>query len=540
MIHTITRREFLRVSALTAGGAVLSACAIGNAVPTPTLSPTIAPIVSTSAPPTAAPALSPQPNARALTLSAIGEPRTLPARILGASAESLIERLIDDPRKVAAIQATAPAIIRFPGGSQSNYYNWRDGLLHLSPQPHSSSYYMLWANAAPRIAQTYPNGISYEQYFAFANQIGSADIMLVPNLETSSVEEQVAWFKKLASENMLTHDIELGNEFWIAMGGDPNVMRVWQNEKSSMDVMHRYEQALRPIAGAGAKFAVQASAASFSYQPNDRRRFIQRLVQWDQDLAPADWFQAVTAHLYPDPDAIAAQSGNPSPQELFALMMGREDAGTDHVLNDIAQRVPGKEIWVTEWSPRGGKPTNLNNPAADTVPPPMNAQLVARATMAMLRHPQVTVAQYFTLYADNGSSLQAYVPSGNQFLPMAPTVVLGWFNDAANGGSTFQRVVEMNGRAVENLGPFKESYQTIEGALFHSSQHMVLILQNASSETRVYDPTQLGQKSKPTRVELLVTPDLGNTAHVPAQTMTPDPKSPLVLPPLSIARIIWE
>lgn len=125
----ITRREFLRVST---GAMILAA----------------APIATTVLPPTSIAS-----DAQQLTLTTIGDARSLPPKILGASAEPLIEHLLDDPRKIAAIKETAPAIIRFPGGSQSNYYNWRDGLLHFDPQPNSSEYYKFWASAATRIAR---------------------------------------------------------------------------------------------------------------------------------------------------------------------------------------------------------------------------------------------------------------------------------------------------------------------------------------------------------------------------------------------------
>jgi hypothetical protein len=156
---------------------------------------------------------------RTLTLTLTGEPRRLPENILGASVESLIEHLLDDPQKVAAIQTTAPGVVRFPGGSQSNYYNWRTGLLEFNLRPDSSSYYKFWAGVAPKIAKAFPRGVRMEEYQAFASLIG-ADVILVPNLETSSVSEQTAWFAQLAADHSLPKTIELGNEFWVAMAGD--------------------------------------------------------------------------------------------------------------------------------------------------------------------------------------------------------------------------------------------------------------------------------------------------------------------------------
>ncbi len=299
---------------------------------------------------TSIPALPPAvpANTMQLHLKLVGEARPLPEKIFGANADPFIEQLTNDPSKIQEVTQTAPAVLRFPGGSLANYYDWRDGQLHLDPRPNSSSYYKFWVDLAQRIAQAHPSGTHYEQYVSFAQQVGNADILIVPNLETSSISEQTAWFNTLASENMTPKYIELGNEFWVAMGGDPNVMKVWPDEPTSMNVMHQYVQAFAPIVGTDAKFAVQASGASYNYQPNDPHPFIQRLIKWDEALAPADWFQAVTVHLYPDPNRIASEAGSPSRDQLFTLLMGRSDQGIDRALNNIAKQLPGKEIWVTE------------------------------------------------------------------------------------------------------------------------------------------------------------------------------------------------
>lgn len=502
------------------------------------IAPTSVPGEVTSSPVTSAPATIP-PDAVQLHLKLVGQARPLPAKIFGANADPFVEQLLNDPRKVQAIAQTAPAVLRFPGGSLANYYNWRDGLLHLNPQPDTSSYYKYWATLAPMIALGHPGGVHYEQYASFAQQVGGADILIVPNLETSSIAEQAAWFQTLSGENLTPKEIELGNEFWVAMGGDPNVMKIWPDEPTSMNVMQQYVQALSPIVGPDAKFAVQASGAVFNYQPNDPHPFVQRLLTWDQTLAPADWFQAVTVHLYPDPNRIAAQAGNPAREQLFPLMMARSDQGIDRVLDNLAKQLPGKEIWVTEWSPRGGSPTNLNQPEKDLVTPDMQAHLVARTMLAMLRHPEVTRALYFMLFSGNNSVFQAYVLANGQYQPTSFAVVVGWFDQAANGGSTFQRLVDADGTPVSGLGSFSESYLPIEGGLFKFSNHTVMILQNASLQTRWYDATEGGKTPAPAQVQMIVPSDFSATAHQSAQISNLDPSQPIVLPPLSIVRIVW-
>src|SRR5208282_568456 len=136
-----------------------------------------------------------------LRLVASGPARQLKPRILGASSEPLIEpTLISDPGKLKALQEVAPAEMRFPGGSQSNFYDWRTGLLDFHSAPQSSAYIRFWANVEQRLVSVNPQGGHLEQFAPFAKAVG-AGVILVPNLETSTVDDQVAWFEQLKKEN---------------------------------------------------------------------------------------------------------------------------------------------------------------------------------------------------------------------------------------------------------------------------------------------------------------------------------------------------
>ncbi len=99
-----------------------------------------------------------------------GPERRLPERLLGASAEALIEHLIDDPHKVAALEEMDLAFVRFPGGSQANYYDWRTGLLDMPVTPRSSPYMRFWSEIAPKIRAAFPQGVKIGEYTKFARQ----------------------------------------------------------------------------------------------------------------------------------------------------------------------------------------------------------------------------------------------------------------------------------------------------------------------------------------------------------------------------------
>jgi len=482
------------------------------------------------------------PSQRLLLLQPRGEARELPTRLLGASVEPWFEHLLDNPQKVDIARQMGLAFVRFPGGSESNYYDWRSGLPNVTTRPESSSYMRFWAKLAGQIQAVFPQGIKMEDYAPFARSIG-ADTVLVPNLETSSIPEQTAWFKTMSAEGIVPGHIELGNEFWIAMAGDPDVMRKWPDEPTSLAISKQCLDALRPYLPPGTKVAVQSAGSAFAYEPNSPQPFVRRLLNWDAALQPESWFDAVTLHLYPDPrQVLGLDPTAPIPNDsvssarLFTAMMARSDEGVDRVLSDIETRLPGKEIWITEWNPRGPSTDYSNEP----VNPSMLAQLAARMTFAYLRHPAVRVALFFMLNFSGNNSISLYYPDGQGgFAPYPAAIVLQWFNEAANGGPTYQEWVEAGGQRVAGGGLRPESFLEIEAATFTSSQGTVLILQNASADSRSLDPATVVAGRKPTRVESISLPDLGSPSRTAVVANQSNPTGRILIPPYSVVKVDW-
>ena len=476
------------------------------------------------------------PAGSAIQLEAAGPSRELPPRIAGASSEPMIERLIGDPAKTAALQAIAPAVLRFPGGSQANFYDWKSGLLDLQENSRSSAYVKFWAKIAPKIARTFPHGIHLEDYLPLARGVG-ADVILVPNLETATLDDQTAWFQQLATRGMLPKNIELGNEFWIAMANDPDSLRRWPDEPRAMTVMHRYEQALRPIVGPGAKFAVQAAGAAFWVDPRARGQLAQRLNEWDAALRPENWFEAVTIHLYPSLEPLRKLPGGDTHAGLFRYLMARGDGGVDRTIAGIGSRVPGKEIWVTEWGANGAGNWAQHGP--EPVTPSMFAQVATRMLLAILRHPAVTHELFFTLNFDPPKQSKFLRSGDGGQRPEPVAQILGWFNRAANGGVRFQRVVDRDAAPVSPGVSRDDSYRVVEGAVFISPNETTLILQNAGPAARAFDPTDGGRLSAPKSIEIIATPNLDDSErravhvdHIPTNGVFP-------VPAFSVVRVIW-
>ena len=485
-------------------------------------------------------------DAGRLMLKPEGSPRQLHAPIFGGSTTAFYERLLDDPAKIAALKTMHIGLDRFSGGSDANFYNWRTGLIEISARPDSSAYVRYWVRVAANIARGKPHGVTMEQYESFSRQIG-AQVIMVPNLESSSVAEQVEWFKHLAAEGAVPQRIELGNEFWIAMGFDPASLARWPDEPSSMQTMKQYLDAFRPYLPANARIAVQAAAAAFHLPAHPRGRRAQRLRQWDEALRPEPWFDAVTLHLYPRLREVMGnpQAGSTPPTPRNAMprlkaMMGRVDDGVERELRDIERRLPGKEIWITEWNARGGNPVTQRGDV-EPASPAMEMLWTTRMAMVYLRHPSVTASLYFMFsFRPRDPHAMFVLDRRGNYAPVPVAVALRWLNEAANAGGSFQRIVQADARPVAGGGAKDESYLAVEGGLFQSEERATLILENASGESFSFDSATLKPARRPSSVEFMSMPDLSDTARLPARIQSQNSAGTITVAPFSVTRIVWE
>ena len=375
--------------------------------------------------------------AKPLVLEKSGPERQLPERLLGASVESLIEHLIDDPRKVAALKDMDLAFVRFPGGSQSNYYDWRTGLLDIPVTPRSSAYMRFWADIAPKIRTGFPNGVKIAEYTKFARQIG-AEVVLVPNLETLSIAEQVAWFREMQAAGIVPRYIELGNEFWIAMGFDPDVLKRWPDEPTAMRIMKQYCDALRPYFLRGPVWPCRARPAPSGFVAT---RFVPPVSICGSGIwtsSPPSWFDAVTIHPYPRMDTIMGERGR-----RRAGISRKKRCGCSVPSWPISTRAPttssrtcGSVCRARKFGSPNGTPVGPTTRSRMSPPRPCTSNSPPRMTFALLRHREVTMSLFFTLnFLRHGPAGGAFQSDGQGgYRPMPHVLALRWFHEAANGG----------------------------------------------------------------------------------------------------------
>jgi len=272
---------------------------------------------------------------------------------------------------------------------------------------------------------------------------------------------------------------------------------------------------------------------------------IERLRRWNDNLRPEPWFDAVTIHLYPRLNEVVGRGAAEDPitpqiaRRNLRALMARVDEGTDHQLHDVARRLPGKEIWVTEWNPAGGEGAGKEN-RAETTTPAMMLQLVTRMTLAFLRCPQVTVSQFFSIRFKPDSPKCMFLAEKGGYRGVPVAVALRWLNVAANGGVTYQRFMEAGNPRIPGKGVRSESYSAVEAALFRGKDHVTLILQNASGDARVWKVSPDLKLGVPSHAERLAMPNLADPTIRIAQVETVTPSTDIQVPAYSVTRVVWS
>lgn len=484
------------------------------------------------------------PSADALTLHALADARPLPERMFGFNAPVPYDIPHEDPLFAPAVARLEPHYLRFPGGTVANYFDWRSGQLSVPRVERGASIYrtFLVQRGEPASRRLHPNGVTIEQFAALAKTAG-AEIVFVPNLESSTVAEQAAWFEHMHALGIVPRQIELGNEFYLALLMDAETLRIFPDWQTTLERSKEYLDGFSRYLPAGARVAVQAAGSRFHHTEDPGTGRVHHEWQWDDAMTAEPWFQAVTTHLYPGIDTVAgegASRGLPATLDrVYPAMLARIDAGTERVLEFLEGKLPDKEIWITEWgafAPEatfGGVEVHFDG---------MWLHMVARGMLAMLRHPAVTVATYHSMFASgNLMSLFRRTAAPERYAAINAASLLHWFHQASRGpGVRYQRIAADGAQRIGAHGTVPgESFDDVEGGLFLRPDGRVLILHNAWGEPKRIELAQLGGGA-PASAETLATPDLlASLEEGPPPIRRLEPAAMLEVPPYSITRLVW-
>lgn len=475
-----------------------------------------------------------------------GAERQLPDRLLGFNTPANNVLPFEDPAFAPAVKALGPHLMRFPGGTVSNYYNWRTGQLDIARGTEAQVVRNLFVRVANNSRRIHPRGVFWDEFRRFAEAAG-AECIVLPNIETSSLENEAARFADMAKKGNSPRLVELGNEFNHALLMDPDTLKIFPDPATSMARMRAYRDAIHPHLRKDVKIAAQAASSHLHHPPSrpaDSPRAL-REAEWDRLLKPETWFDAVTVHLYPSASGVVgldAARRLPETRDLiYPAMVARADEGYDRSIRDTAARVPGKEIWLTEWGgyDRAATFDGLRMPFSA-----MWLHQITRAMLAQLRHREVTVSNYHALFVrgDMGSVFRK--DADGRYAPVNSAGVLSWFFHAARGPDAhYQRLGAQGSQRIAAQGTIPgEGFRDVDACLLRQGKRRTAFVHNAWSGAREIDLSDLVRARTPILAECVQTPDLmaslQEAAPAPARLALTDRL--VTVPAYSLTRFTWE
>jgi hypothetical protein len=125
-------------------------------------------------------------------------------------------------------------------------------------------------------------------------------------------------------------------------------------------------------------------------------------------------------------------------------------------------------------------------------------------------------------------------------VPISSAIILKWFNQAANGGATYQRLKVDGARWVNSSVTAEEGYYDIEAVQFRKENTTTIIIHNTSSETKSVSLSGIVSGRLPTVIEsALVDPTADYSSTTPLVEALPVANQ-IEIPAYSVTRMVWE
>lgn len=479
---------------------------------------------------------------RSVNVGSNGSTRSLDGVRLGVNSPACYAVPHEDAAMIPGVKRLAPEILRFPGGTVANFWDWRAGQLSVPKVTEGASRYREFLmSVEPHTRAAHPNGISVERFAEIASEVG-AEVVLVVNLESDTVQSQQEWFAHMHSLGIVPRRIEMGNEFYLALLGDRESRLRFPDWATTAKITREYVDAIRPFLPADAVVAVQSAGSRFWSREDQGAGEFHHWWTWDDDMSPELWFDAVTVHPYAEIDLVAgpgSAAGLPGNVDAVTdALMARADEGLRRALDAIVGALPGKQIWMTEWGPgvvaQLGQP---NPPSYDG----MWLHVTARYLLTMLAYPAVTVSAYHSLFHDGGIYALFRPNSEGGYTPMGAAELHRWFHVAARQSDTFETLSVDGSKAVVGGGSIAdETYLDIAAGLFRGDSGTTLFAQNASREPVRIDVGAISADA-PDLAETMATADLAASLADAVPPVRPLPTARAIeVPPRSITRFVWE
>ena len=373
--------------------------------------------VSTDVPPAfgaSAPASPNPPTARTATIrvDASRVVRRIPDTIYGTNIEwvwdgdgiwdASARRL--NPQIVQLARDLHPSLIRFPGGTFSDFYHWRDGM---GPQEQRKETQQMPGAGTSR------HTFGTDEALAFAEAVGG-ELMITVNAGTGTAQEAADWVRYIKGSNRRVRYWEIGNELYV----NDNSAQA----KASTMTPDRYARLVldfaRAMRAADPSISIGAIAEE-NYSPSAAKAY----PNWTDEVLKTAGQQIDFLAVHNGYAPALSQDKGWDARTVYSAMLAAPvliGQSLDRIAAKIANTAPKVKIAVTEWGPYFQ--VTPDGRFVDHVKTLGSALYVASALQTMIRSPQVQIANAFKLV---DPLFMGWIgKSGNSYLPTGPYYAL--------------------------------------------------------------------------------------------------------------------
>jgi len=380
--------------------------------------------------------------------------KQLPSSFYGYNTDAYLADhagIIGDKTLTMQVKKLNGPILRYPGGTLSNYWDWQSGWYVQQGLPDNMSWALKRTPVVP-----YNLGM-FSQLIKESGAVPLFDL----NVMTSTLSSQMAMLKRAQELGLSTNYIELGNEFYL---NRPDYQAKFPSSQSYMTQMQPWVKAVHQQFP-NSKIAVVADANIGG--SNDNNSWNSNLQNIGED--------ALTMHLYFDMNPYfninSLVNTHTIDSQQGALLLGLpfiQYSNFTSALSTLPSGVRTLPVWITEYNmvSGGAYQQNPNNGYYNSW-----AQGLSNSTLAILlsENPQVQMLLLHCLVANNGcySALQPSDP----YTFASTGAALSLIENASSGMNLVTPLNFTNDYSIISLGGTSESvpsYPMVLGALFEN------------------------------------------------------------------------
>jgi hypothetical protein len=253
---------------------------------------------------------------------------------------SLLVKSWKNPEFWQAINQVNPKLLRIPGGTESNYWNWKKGGLIKNVRQEMSGYPIQFRN----------KDLKYDASKLDNIKVGIKETNTTPifvlNLATSTLESQLEMLRTAKNLGIPVKYIELGNEFYFDV---PNYRGVFPTSADYAETANEWITAIKQ------EFpAAEIALVGVAPKPKDSMR----QKNWHKSLLSSAMYQAdaVTIHIY-NGHGLKSSIGSNSTYPFFTseevpIILGQPFRSWQKLQsNEQLNLIPdNKQIWITEYN----------------------------------------------------------------------------------------------------------------------------------------------------------------------------------------------